>query len=178
LFEPLPIDVELLAAVNRPGTPWLDSVMHAASAGGLLLAIAALCGLYACFKSPHRWLAALLLVASVGVADLVTVRLIKPHVARIRPCKADPVHVHFPEGCGAGKSFPSAHAADSAAAATVLSWAVPALSPVAIAMALLVGTSRVYLGVHWPTDVLGGWALGVALGAAVVLLARLRYLRA
>jgi undecaprenyl-diphosphatase len=83
--------------------------------------------------------------------------------------------VPHPLGCGAGLSFPSAHATDTAAAAAVFTWALPMLSPLAIGIAILVGISRVYLGVHWPTDVLGGWALGAAVGVALVLLNRLRY---
>src|SRR5436305_11159743 len=112
--------------------------------------------------------------AAIGAADLVSVRLVKPEAARVRPCAWDPKEVPHPMGCGAGPSFPSTHASDSAAAAAIFSWAAPRLSPVAIGVALVVGISRVYLGAHWPTDVMAGWALGAALGAALVLLARLR----
>ena len=98
-------------------------------------------------------------------------------MGRERPCKADPQHVPHPLGCGAGQSFPSTHASDSAAAAAVFAWAVPRLSAIGIAIAVVVGISRVYLGAHWPTDVMAGWTLGAAVGAGLVLLARLRYLR-
>ena len=171
------IDVELLSLLNHPGTPWLDAVMGAASNRGLLLAASALAAIYVWFKSPHRALAAVLLAVSIGAADLVSVRLVKPAVDRPRPCLVDPQRVKHPLGCGAGRSFPSTHAADTAAAAAVFSWAVPRLSPLGVAIALLVGISRVYLGVHWPTDVLAGWALGALVGMAVVAVARLRYLR-
>jgi undecaprenyl-diphosphatase len=171
------IDVELLSFFNRPGTPWLDAVMGAASNRGVLLAIAALAAIYLWVKSPHRALAAVLLWAAIGAADLVSVRVVKPQVARPRPCSADPVHVAYPLGCGGGQSFPSSHASDSAAAAAIFAWAVPRLSAVGVALVVLVGVSRVYLGVHWPTDVLAGWALGATVGTALIAIARLRYLR-
>jgi decaprenylphosphoryl-5-phosphoribose phosphatase len=56
------------------------------------------------------------------------------------------------------RSFPSAHAASSFAAARVLSEAFPALPVYAAALAM--GLSRPYLGVHYPSDVVGGIALG------------------
>lgn len=177
LAAPPPIDLDLLPFFNRPGTPWLDHLMAAASNSVVLLVIALAAAVYLWFKSPHGALAAVTLAASIGAADLISVRWIKPRVGRARPCKVDPEHVPHPLGCGAGLSFPSAHATDVAAAAAVFSWAAPRLSPIGVALALLVGISRVYLGVHWPTDVIAGWALGAAIGAGLVLLGRLRHLR-
>ena len=174
---PAPLDVTLLSLFNRPGTPWLDAAMAAASSREILFALGALTALYLWRRSAHGALAALLFVAAIGAADLVSVRIVKPAVARVRPCRTDPTHVRFPRGCGSGQSFPSTHASDTAAAAAILAWGAPSLAPLGIAVALLTGISRVYLGVHWPTDVLAGWALGAALGAALVLLARLRMMR-
>src|SRR5437667_3320798 len=140
--------------------------MGAASNRGVLLAVAALAAIYLWIKSPHRALAAILLWAAIGVADLLSVRVVKPEFGRVRPCNADPARVPHPLGCGAGQSFPSTHASDTAAAAVVLSWGSPRLSPVGIGLALLVGVSRVHLGVHWPNDDNAGSAPGPAPGAA------------
>jgi undecaprenyl-diphosphatase len=171
------IDIDLLSVLNHPGTPWLDGVMSAASNRGVLLAAAALAAIYLWLKSPHRALAAVLLGLAIGAADLISVRLIKPAVDRPRPCKVDPQRVVHPLGCGSGRSFPSTHATDTAAAAAVFAWGAPRLSTLGLAIVVLVGISRVYLGVHWPTDVLAGWAVGALVGMALVAIARLRYLR-
>jgi len=170
----VPVDLQLLRLVNDHASPALDHLMAAASNRGFLLAIAAAFAVYLGLRSPHRWLAAVLLLLSVGVADLVSVRVVKPAVDRARPCHSL-ASVRAPLGCGPGKSFPSAHAADTAAAAAVISWAAPALTPVALAIAALVGISRVYLGMHYPSDVVAGWVLGAAVGAALITIARLRY---
>ena len=119
----------------------------------------------------------MLLGLAIGAADLISVRLIKPSVDRSRPCMVDPQRVKHPLGCGSGKSFPSTHATDSAAAAAIFSWGAPRISALGIALVVLVGISRVYLGVHWPTDVLAGWAVGALVGVVLIAISRLRYLR-
>jgi undecaprenyl-diphosphatase len=69
-------------------------------------------------------------------------------------------------------SFPSGHTTTSFACATVLSVFVPRAAPGFYLLALAIGFSRIYVGVHWPFDVLGGIVLGVAIGAAVTALRR------
>jgi undecaprenyl-diphosphatase len=69
-------------------------------------------------------------------------------------------------------SFPSGHAATSFAAATVLSFARPRWAPAFYLLALAIGFSRVYVGVHYPLDIVGGAVLGIGVATALRLLAR------
>jgi undecaprenyl-diphosphatase len=64
-------------------------------------------------------------------------------------------------------SFPSGHAATSFAGATILAFAFPRLAPLLYVLAAAVGFSRLYLGVHYPLDIVGGAVLGVLVALAL-----------
>ena len=68
-------------------------------------------------------------------------------------------------------SFPSGHAATSFAGATLLSLLVPRAAPGLLALAAAIAFSRVYVGVHYPGDVLAGAVLGAAVGGTAFFLA-------
>lgn len=106
---------------------------------------------------------------AVGAADLLSYRVLKPWAARPRPAYAGiGAIVRAPVGGKLG--FPSNHAMNAAAAASVLSVAYPAAGIVFWSGAGLIAYSRVYVGAHYPFDVLAGMAFGAILGIPWALL--------
>jgi undecaprenyl-diphosphatase len=118
-----------------------------------------------------RWMS---LATAVLLAGLLVRLAVAEILARPRPPATD-----WLAGAG-GYAFPSGHTSAATIAAGLVLWGlarrrtkVPAaawLMSGAIAYALAVGLTRIWLGVHWPTDVLGGWAFGVAWVSACVLM--------
>jgi undecaprenyl-diphosphatase len=106
----------------------------------------------------------LLALAAVSAADLSATLLkvlIPRHRPRLHTIVREP-HDH---------SFPSGHAATSFAGATLLSAYAPRLRVPLYALAVLIAFSRLYVGVHYPLDVLGGAVVGVGVATALLLLA-------
>lgn len=139
------------------GAP-MQLVMHLGSSLGALVVVAAA-------ALARRWR-----LATAGLLGSLVARLVaagmKLAIDRPRPPSlvADVVlRQHLPTDAG----FPSAHAAVAAALA-VAGWGSTRLRvPLAVVVAVI-GLARVYVGVHLPLDVLGGWALGVLSGVAAV----------
>jgi undecaprenyl-diphosphatase len=115
-------------------------------------------------------LAASVLGVAIGLSDFLGMQL-KLFFARPRPCQAF-LHMQELVGCGKAFSMPSNHAMNSATAAAFLWVIFPSTRWVVGAMMMLVGLSRIYLGAHYPTDVLAGWGVGsmvgMTLGYAVI----------
>ncbi|MCD4775753.1 MAG: phosphatase PAP2 family protein [Candidatus Aegiribacteria sp.] len=113
----------------------------------------------------------LCLIIATACSDQICYH-IKHGVNRARPCFDESVssEVHYRGDVHGNRSFPSAHSANSASLATITAVAYPPLAPFAILVTFLVGFSRVYLGVHYPIDVLTGWGIGMfaALGVWLV----------
>ena len=103
--------------------------------------------------------AAILVLFAVGMSDAVSARLIKPSVGRLRPCY-ELENVRLLVSCGGKHGFPSSHAANAFAAAVTLAYFYRRYAGIVLALALLVGYSRIVVGVHYPGDVLGGYLLG------------------
>jgi undecaprenyl-diphosphatase len=114
----------------------------------------------------RAWLptAALCATLAVGAAEGMTV-LMKDLTDRARPPLADP-SVHALIGVPDSSSFPSGHAATAFAAATAVGVLHPRLRAPLLALAAIVALSRVYLGVHYWSDIVVGGLLGAAIGLA------------
>jgi undecaprenyl-diphosphatase len=113
----------------------------------------------------HRPWALRLLGAILGTAALVAG--LKAIVGRVRPCNALAWAPAVVASAPHDPSFPSGHAAGSFAFAAFVVMLDRRWGALAVALATLVGLSRIALGVHWPTDVLAGAIVGASIGGWV-----------
>jgi membrane-associated phospholipid phosphatase len=165
----LGVDHDVAASVARHREPWLTSVLKVLTwlgSSAVLVPVAVAAGGWL-RRRGGSWRPMLILALTLAGAFGFS-QLVKHLVGRARP---DDRLVH-----AIGYAFPSGHATFAAAGwlalAILLAGVWPrrrtALVAVALVVISIVGASRVYLQVHWTTDVLGGWALG-ALWLTVVL---------
>jgi undecaprenyl-diphosphatase len=147
-------------------TPVLDQLMlwlSGAGSGGLLWWVA---GLGVALKRPRLVGGFVQLVLAMALASLVTDAILKPLVSRMRPYERSAVEVvgNRPES----RSFPSGHSANAFAGGYALARLLPGARVLIWALAAAVAYSRVYLGVHYPLDVIAGALIGLACGVLAV----------
>lgn len=106
------------------------------------------------------------IISSGFVSWLLAEVIFKPFVARPRPANFMSTWLVIPDPIS--YSFPSSHATIAFAMAYVLSQYEPKLRWVLYSLATLIASSRVYLGVHYPSDVVAGAILGVAIGYGIL----------
>lgn len=176
-------DQQLFTLLNSWGTPILDPFMRLASAVWIWVPVYLLLVVFM-IKSGRRkgLLAILFLFITLILTEQVSVHLFKNVFERLRPCH-DPVMADtirlVARQCGGQFGFVSTHASNAAGLVvfsslffkkTSFTWAI-------IIWAIIVSYSRIYLGVHYPGDILGGWALGALIALLIFALFSLIYKR-
>jgi undecaprenyl-diphosphatase len=134
-----------------------------------LIALGVVAVVYVGFRRQEALVGIGLAVITIAASDQLCCSVLKPLVGRLRPCHPE----HFVEG---GRflmgmkhsfSFPSAHAMNFFAQATLFTFLYRRHWPWFFGIATAVAFSRVYVGVHYPLDVTAGALLGAGVGAAV-----------
>ena len=171
------MDIAVLNAIQQHlRTPLLDQIMLLATHLGDLALVWLVAGAVLVAQPRYRRWGVAVLLAVVATA-ILGMFVLKPLFGRARPFVAyEFAGLLIPPP--SGDSFPSNHSMVSFAAATALCClpekgrGITAAKVAAVAAACLIAFSRLYLYVHYPTDVAAGALLGVALGFAAVALAR------
>jgi undecaprenyl-diphosphatase len=147
-----------VAILNDPSV-WLGTIEKL---GAVWILFALLLGAYRRIGVLRTLAFGVIMAVTTFLADTLSF-LVKDLTHRTRPFAAH--HQIHPLYVVHSSSFPAGHAATAFAGAVLLSLLAPRLAPVFIMLATLIGISRIYDGVHYPTDVLAGAALGALVGA-------------
>lgn len=173
----LQLDTDTLLAVNGAHTPWLDPMMKMFSGKTIWIVLyVAIAGvMWWMFGWQRAIIAVIGAGIAVGLADFTCASIIRPFVERMRPSNPDnPISplVHIVDGYRSGAyGFPSCHAANTLALAMFTTLVIRRWSygVFIFAWAGLQCYSRMYLGVHYPGDLLVGGMMGMALAWLVYL---------
>lgn len=157
------VEIQILDALQRIHTPWLDKLMIAVTSlgnAGILWIVMAVILLII----PRTRKVGVCMAAALIIDLLITNCVLKNVVARTRPYElVDYVNLLIKKP--SDYSFPSGHTAASFAAVTVLFLCrKKMLGAVSSVAAVLIAFSRMYLYVHFPTDILGGIVVGIVSG--------------
>src|SRR6185436_1661350 len=165
------LDVALFRFINLTlSNPLFDRLMPFFSGNSLFVPVLIVLGAMAIWKAGARGRVCVVMVALVvGLGDPLIVNTIKHAVGRPRPFKAM-ADVHVPPQIGKTDSFsmPSAHTANWFAASVVLLVYYRRSISFMLPLAATIGFSRIYNGMHYPSDVLVGATLGAGYAAAMV----------
>jgi undecaprenyl-diphosphatase len=164
----LRFDVWLFYLINVSGAnPVFDAVMpFLTDFSNFEIPVAVAWVLLLIFGGRKGRVTALILALTLLLTDQLSSHVIKPLFHRGRPC-AELEGVRLIVGFKNTYSFTSTHAVNIFGSATVLSIAYRRAAAAFLAIAVAVAYSRVYVGVHYPLDVICGGALGAAVGAGV-----------
>ena len=166
------IDIDIFLAINKSlSSDLLDAILIPAREAKNWIPLYAILCAFMIYKFKWKGLIWVLSIAvTTGVADMTSSHLIKKNVKRLRPCRTadlDTVMVKRIH-CGSGYSFTSSHATNHMAIASfiictlLMSKRIWAL--LIVAWAVLIGFAQIYVGVHFPSDVLAGFCLGFMIG--------------
>lgn len=182
MFKPLfgDIDTDIVVAVNNCHSVFMDKAILTITDFWFFVLVICAIFAYSFYKetTPKALLFCVLLLVAVGCADFLSAGIIRPALQQLRPSNPDnPVHslLHIVRGYTGGTyGFPSCHAANSSAIAvfTFLWYRVKKIAFLLIVWAMLECYTRMYLGVHYPSDILGGLAIGSLTAFCIYLLSR------
>jgi undecaprenyl-diphosphatase len=166
------IDLAILYFVNRSlANSVFDWLFWTVSESWFLLGIAAILSAFLIWNNRKKgWLIVVLAILCVTATDYSTYAL-KKVFCRPRPCQTL-TDLRLIAGCGGKYGFPSNHAANSFGFAFLISFFYRRLKPYLFTLAGLVCLSRIYLGKHYPSDVLAGALWGMAIAFLIFYLAK------
>ena len=170
------IDQDLFLFLNGIHSPFWDTLMYWISYKFTWVPLYLAALIYFIYKQKQKAiLSIVLVVATIALADQLSVHLFKNVFLRYRPCHNLEIQnlIHTVHGhCGGQYGFVSSHAANAFGFAifTALVIQKRKISYLLILWAIVVSYSRIYLGVHYPADIFGGAILGSSIAIIVALI--------
>jgi undecaprenyl-diphosphatase len=167
------LDQQLFLFLNSHNSPFWDVVMHAISGKVIWAPLYISILIFLGIRYKRKFLVILLfIILAVTLADQISVQFFKNTVQRLRPCHEPALQgmVHLFDGeCGGKYGFVSSHATNSFNIALLsLMFIKKRWYTISIIMwALIIGYSRIYLGVHYPGDVICGSLVGAIVGWSI-----------